>query len=61
MQLRSTSLCFAYEIADLAANASRYENTGIEHPAALRYRIRTYNTSGYSDYSNVAQGAPQAK
>ncbi|MEO7933326.1 MAG: hypothetical protein ABIT76_09230 [Chthoniobacterales bacterium] len=52
-----------YEIADLAAAASRFENTGIKRPAALRYRIRTYNTGGYSAYSNVAPGepAPQAK
>ncbi|MEO5913788.1 MAG: hypothetical protein ABIS50_06120 [Luteolibacter sp.] len=52
-----------YEIADLAANASRFENTGIERPAALRYRIRAYNTGGYSAYSNVAPSAPapQAK
>ena len=52
-----------YEIADLAADASRFENTGIKRPAALRYRVRAYNTGGYSAYSNVAPGtpAPQAK
>ncbi|MBW8780458.1 MAG: alginate lyase family protein [Verrucomicrobia bacterium] len=52
-----------YEIADLAADASRFENTGIERPAALRYRVRAYNTGGYSAYSNVAPDAPapQAK
>ena len=52
-----------YEIADLAAGATRYENTGIERPAALRYRVRTYSTGGYSAYSNIAPGAPapQAK
>lgn len=44
-----------YEIADLTANASRFENTGIERPAALRYRIRAYNTGGYSAYSNIAK------
>lgn len=44
-----------YEIADLTAGASRFENTGIERPSALRYRVRTYNTGGYSAYSNVAQ------
>ncbi|HLP76456.1 MAG TPA: hypothetical protein VK327_05995, partial [Candidatus Paceibacterota bacterium] len=44
-----------YEIADLAAHASNFENTGIERPAALRYRVRAYNTGGYSAYSNVAQ------
>jgi hypothetical protein len=44
-----------YEIADLSAGASRFENTGIERPSALRYRVRAYNTGGYSGYSNVAQ------
>jgi hypothetical protein len=44
-----------YEIANLAAGATCFENTGIERPAALRYRIRAYNTGGYSAYSNVAQ------
>jgi hypothetical protein len=44
-----------YEIANLAADATRFENTGIERSSALRYRVRTYNTGGYSAYSNVAQ------
>jgi hypothetical protein len=49
-----------YEIAD---DASRFENTGIKQPAALRYRVRAYNTGGYSAYSNITPGAPapQAK
>lgn len=44
-----------YEIADLAAGAMRFENTGIERPAVLRYRVRAYNTGGYSAYSDIAQ------
>lgn len=44
-----------YEIADLTADASRLENTGIEKPLALRYRVRAYNRGGYSAYSNIAQ------
>jgi hypothetical protein len=44
-----------YEIADLSAGASRFENTGIERPSALRYRVRAYNSGGYSAYSNIAQ------
>ncbi|TAL06601.1 MAG: hypothetical protein EPO07_01605 [Verrucomicrobia bacterium] len=44
-----------YEIADLTADATRFENTGIERPSALRYRICSYNTGGYSVHSNVAQ------
>ncbi len=43
-----------HEIADLAAGANRFENTGIGNPAALSYRIRAYNRGGYSSYSAVA-------
>jgi hypothetical protein len=43
-----------YEIADLGAGVCRFENTGVEKPAALRYRVRAYNTGGYSGYSNIA-------
>lgn len=46
-----------YEVANLDAGASRFENTGIANPAALRYRVRAYNTGGYSGYSNTAPGA----
>jgi hypothetical protein len=37
-----------YEIADLSANATRFENTGIKDPASIRYRLRAYNRGGYS-------------
>lgn len=43
-----------YEIADLPANATSFENTGLKNPAALRYRTRTYHRGGYSPYSNIA-------
>lgn len=43
-----------YEIADLPANATRFENTGIKNATALRYRVRAYHRGGYSGYSNVA-------
>ncbi|MCW1925794.1 alginate lyase family protein [Luteolibacter arcticus] len=43
-----------YEIADLPADATRFENTGLKDPAALRYRIRAYHRGGYSAYSSVA-------
>ena len=43
-----------YEIADLAATATRFVNTGLSTPTAVRYRVRAYNTGGYSDYSNTA-------
>jgi len=44
-----------YEIADLDADATRFDNTGLQNPAELRYRIRAYNRGGYSEYSNTAQ------
>lgn len=44
-----------YEIANLTADATCFENTSIERAAALRYRVRTYNTGGGSAYSDVAQ------
>ena len=44
-----------YEIADLTADAVRFENTGLKSPADLRYRARAYNRGGYSQYSNTAQ------
>ena len=43
-----------YEIASLAPEATRFENTGLQNPAALHYRIRAYHRGGYSAYSNVA-------
>jgi len=42
-----------YEIADLSADATRFENTGIKALSSIRYRIRAYNRGGYSAYSDV--------
>lgn len=44
-----------YEIADLPADAVRFDNTGIQNPTDIRYRVRTYNREGYSQYSNTTQ------
>lgn len=44
-----------YEIADLSAGAVRFDNTGLQTPTDLRYRVRAYNRGGYSQYSNAAQ------
>jgi Alginate lyase len=49
-----------YEIADLTAGATDFVNTGLTAPAALRYRVRAYNSGGFSGYSNVAgAGGPR--
>jgi hypothetical protein len=44
-----------YEIADLPADATYFDNTGLQIPADFRYRVREYNRGGYSAYSNPAQ------
>jgi hypothetical protein len=44
-----------YEIADLSAGAVRFDNTGLQTPTDLHYRVRAYNRGGYSQYSNTAQ------
>ncbi len=41
-----------YEIADLAAAATRFVNTGLSAVGPHHYRIRAYNTGGLSGYSN---------
>ena len=41
-----------YEIADVAAVATSFVNTGLSTPAMLRYRVRSYNSGGYSAYSS---------
>ena len=43
-----------YEIADLPKAASSFVNTGLKSPAFIHYRVRAYNTGGYSKYSNAA-------
>ena len=42
-----------YEIADLRADATRFINTGMTSSLHY-YRVRAYNTGGYSAYSNTA-------
>lgn len=42
-----------YEIADLDAGKTRFLNTGLPS-GSCSYRIRAYNTGGYSGYSSVA-------
>jgi hypothetical protein len=43
-----------YEIADLTGNVSEFANTGLKPPVPRRYRVKAYNTGGYSEYSNEA-------
>jgi regulation of enolase protein 1 (concanavalin A-like superfamily) len=48
-----------YEIADLPAGSTRFINTGLTTKPYF-YRLRTYNTGGYSPYSSTASATPAA-
>jgi PKD repeat protein len=47
------------EIADLPANSSTYSNIGLASGILYFYRVRAYNGSIFSSYSNVAQATTQ--
>jgi titin len=42
------------QIAHLSSNATSYLDTGLTPQTEYTYRVRAYNSSGYSDYSNWA-------
>ncbi len=42
------------QIATVSANVKTYSNTGLKRNASYRYRVRAYNGSGNSAYSNIA-------
>jgi hypothetical protein len=42
------------QIATVAVNITSYSNTGLTANTTYRYRVRAYNASGTSDYSNIA-------
>ena len=54
----STDNVLFYEIADLDAGATTFVNTGLRHMNRYYYRIRAYNTGGYSTYSAIASATP---
>ena len=47
------------EIKTLAANTTSYSDTGLNANTTYYYRIRAYNSYGYSDYSNEANATTQ--
>jgi len=49
----STCTNFA-QIATVGANVTTYANTGLNKNTTYRYRVRAYNASGTSGYSNIA-------
>lgn len=48
------------QIASVAANVTSYADTGLKRNTSYRYRVRAYNGSGDSSYSNIA-GAKTAR
>ncbi len=42
------------QIATVGANINTFSNTGLNRNTTYRYRVRAYNTSGDSIYSNIA-------
>lgn len=47
------------ELAAVGANATAYADTGLPASTTFLYRVRAFNSLGYSDYSNTAQAATQ--
>jgi hypothetical protein len=48
------------QIATVGANVASYSNTGLTGSTSYSYRVRAYNASGDSDYSNTASAVTQA-
>ena len=42
------------QIATVGTNVNTFSNTGLNRNTTYRYRVRAYNTSGDSNYSNIA-------
>jgi len=42
------------EISVVAGNATFYADAGLAAGTTFRYRLRAYNSAGYSPYSNIA-------
>ena len=48
------------QIATVGANVTTYANTGLTKNTTYRYRVRAYNASGNSAYSNIASSSDDA-
>jgi hypothetical protein len=48
------------QIATIGANTTSYSNTGLAAGTSYRYRVRAYNNSGNSGYSNTVEATTQA-
>jgi hypothetical protein len=48
------------QVATVGANVTGYSNTGLTGSTSYSYRVRAFNASGNSDYSNTASAVTQA-
>src|SRR5581483_4708663 len=48
------------EVAQVGANVTTYDDSGLDPSTTYTYRVRAYNGSGNSDYSNEASGTTSA-
>jgi hypothetical protein len=48
------------EIASVSAGATTYQNTGLIASTSYIYRVRAYNSAGYSAYTNTSTATTQA-
>ncbi len=48
------------QIATVGANVTSYSNTGLTASTTYYYRVRAYNSGGYSGYTNTANAATPA-
>jgi len=46
------------QIAQVGANVTTYNNTGLSAGVSYSYRVRAYNAAGNSAYSNTATATP---
>lgn len=49
------------QIAEVAANVTSFPNTGLTKSTTYRYRVRSFNASGNSAYSNIASATTLKK
>jgi hypothetical protein len=46
------------EIAQVGSNVTSFVNTGLKRSSSYSYRVRAFNATGASSYSNIATGRP---
>jgi len=49
-------ITYTADYANVSANTISWENSGLSYSSTYWYRVRAWNTAGYSGYSNVISG-----